>query len=755
MERKLSMQFIKQLLMIGVFAALSSNAFADTLTQPKNREEIGLEFYRSDIVALSKTGNNLLIVDGNYYYDRPRTMTVYDVKELKPVFSTPVSSGWEFDATLSGDGKRIVTSSAIYKEGDGAGYAVPEDLSLSIYEQNLEGFEPKYQWSLGNLLGLSYQDGELRIVGINHDASRILMRQYGYNSFAEKSYVFMPDFDKNALTSVVLDNDISFRAMSGDGYVLAGNLSRKHLELPDTAVLQLGSDYLQRVRLDSSDKGSFAQALSYDGKVVGGASTVDVETPQGVQSVIRPTVWYGENWSSSKMLLSDQVSLEAPIETSSFFLEQYDNNQNAIVSFLSADGRVAVVNGFSDGAHWMGQSNFSPEIWYGKNFDKYFRLIDQPSWDNSTTYRVTGMNSDGTVLSGRKMLWGGERFSDVLWRITYPSEDTNQSPPPEDTPTPPESTPIKPPVTEKGEPPTITMIDVNLTRKSFAQQSQHSMDVLQMQVDDLSRLQKSCMSSGDVVGNCFSVYTGRSRTGQLKQPYVGFSVARDFSPKFSAGIVVDYGMRNALPRNYQRGNSLGVGLYTQWQSKDWFFRSSVAMNHYKVGIRRDTLGDTEIGTGNSTLRSFGGSAIVGHRLRFDKHSELELYSGVRHTYVSQKAYVEKNIAFPASYNKVTMRDTSLVIGAQYKLSVSDKWSAQVLLEMGRSLQSQAPHYGVRQQYIGEWSYTPKLQKTRPLVNVGLEYKISPSKAVNLNAYYGKSILGNTSKGVNLSFTARF
>ncbi|NOL50743.1 autotransporter outer membrane beta-barrel domain-containing protein [Pelistega suis] len=755
------MFFHKSGILISALVLASGSSFAQTFLDVGDAErptvhsvDVPLVYspYYPAGLSLSKESGRYLIVENTEGWSSPKQLRTFFLRDVNRgeeiLFKDYLDSFSGKSFALSGDGQRIVTITNDYDPVED----IANDLSLTVYEPSQNSFTKKYKWSLPDTLAVPYNQNNLliEVEDINHDGSKILLSYRNWLQNIHEKHLVSADFQQGVLNKIALDNNFNAMAISGDGRVLAG--SWRHDTLNNTAVLQVGENYEQSVHLTNAGISSEANTLSYDGKVVGGYTVVSQETPFGMTSrVQRPTVWYGDDWKLSKFL---QSTPESP-----------EDIRDAQVSFLSADGRIAVVNATSFFDFSSSAGRF-PEIWYGQNFDKYFRLIDSP--DYLTAFRVTGMNADGTVLSGVRYNLGAESQHPVLWKVTYPKEQapppTEQVPPadqpsspgednPKDVPVA-EEKPVEPPVHDTVNPPKVTLIDVNLTRKSFTKQGEDGMRVLQMHIDDLKRLQQGCLVS-QVGESCFSVYTGLTSTGKLHQPHVGFSIARGFSPNFSAGIVLDYGMRGSLPRTYRTGNSLGVGLYAQWQSNGWSFRPSISMNHYSIDIRRDTLGLTEVATGNSSLKGFGASAILGRQIQLNNQGSIELYGGVRHTMVNRKAYVEKDVAFPVSYGKLKMKDTALVAGLKVSVPVSDKLSLRMTTEVEQSIQHKAPSFVAREQYIGEWKYTPKLKKSRPYISIGMEYKVSPMKVIQVNSYYGRSIMGNSSKGVMLSFTARF
>ncbi|ALR04598.1 autotransporter domain-containing protein [Xylella fastidiosa] len=465
-----------------------------------------------------------------------------------------------------------------------------------------------------------------------------------------------------------------------------------------------------------------ANAISADGKVIGGASHhyVTTEYYRSKRDQLA-TIWSGGNWATKTNL----GSLRS------------DNSGESLVAALSADGSIA-------GGAALNDANATRAIiWSGSHWATKTDLGTLKS-DNSGNSEVTALSPDGSVAVGTAATDSGSSHATV-WKITYPAESTSTSDSTTNTPTPSQ--------------PSVVTVDADNTKKTLSQLGAETFSVMDLQRQGLTRLQQHCQieTAGQ---SCWGVQTAISSIDGNRNKVAGIRLGHGFTETFSAGVSLDRSLSRSLPDSYLKNNgNLGAGLYAQWNTafhgSQWYVRPAVAFNRYNVTVQRPVLENTEAGIGSSRMKGRGASLEAGQTFKSDHGVLLGWHLGGRYNNVSRAEYSEQNAAFPTTYGEASFKRTSAYLGADatIPLTTNLKWMAAV--EIDRALKNRDAVYSAQADYIGSFNHRAGIKGTIATLSSGLQYTISEKILLGLTLDVNQTTFGDIARGGTLSVGGRF
>ncbi|MBR0574703.1 autotransporter domain-containing protein, partial [Pasteurella atlantica] len=83
-----------------------------------------------------------------------------------------------------------------------------------------------------------------------------------------------------------------------------------------------------------------------------------------------------------------------------------------------------------------------------------------------------------------------------------------------------------------------------------------------------------------------------------------------------------------------------------------------------------------------------------------------------------------------SFEKINYTDTALALGVEGRLPLTHKLSLLASAEVEQQLTGDNPTYTVSMPFVGGFSKTAKITKTRGRVQTGLSYNINPALSVS-------------------------
>jgi hypothetical protein len=94
-------------------------------------------------------------------------------------------------------------------------------------------------------------------------------------------------------------------------------------------------------------------------------------------------------------------------------------------------------------------------------------------------------------------------------------------------------------------------------------------------------------------------------------------------------------------------------------------------------ISREVIGDSEAGSGNASLESYGALAQISYGFKASDKILLTQYLGVRYSQIKRSAYVEgSNVSTPLSYSELKDDSTTALAGLKLNIALADDFNIQ-------------------------------------------------------------------------------
>lgn len=557
-------------------------------------------------------------------------------------------------------------------------------------------------------------------------------------------------------------DDSRVLALSYDGSIAVGGSINDYQGAATRPVVWHGDNWqtitdLGTLKADNIGGGQ-ANAISDDGKIIGGWSAVDDRANTSA------TIWTGDNWQT-------KIRLNG--------LTNYSNDPHyeaTEIYALTKDGKIAGGTSTDDS-----KQGDRPVVWSGDNYEV---ITDLGTLDANNRMEgvVTSFNGDGTIIAGFSEDANNDRGSwkPVVWKVKY----TDTTPPPT-TPTPPNTgttptpvtpppttpvtptppvtvtpvtpTPVTPPVvTPTPTPPTtpivVAKIDVDNTVKTVAKLGGDSFTLMSMQSHALDRLQYNCVRHQ---GFCFGLqedvhFGNTTDDNRTRDVAVGANVGYGFGNGLSVGVSLDHSINRKLPTSYRhQGDGVGVGAMVRYRSPIGIFGEvSAAYDNYTAQIARPLLDNTELGVNESKISGTAYTAKVGKEFGTGSKA-IRAYVGVSHKDISRDAYTEnESTAFPISYGKMSFKKTSAIAGAktQFGLTNAVSWVSDV--QLAQKLSGDDPTFTASLTGVDKYDFahTTAPAKTTGVFATGVRYQVAPNTHTEFLPYVNKGENGETGKG---------
>lgn len=209
-------------------------------------------------------------------------------------------------------------------------------------------------------------------------------------------------------------------------------------------------------------------------------------------------------------------------------------------------------------------------------------------------------------------------------------------------------------------------------------------------------------------------------------------------------------------------NAPAFGVFGTWsQNADgqgYSVRGAYRYSKADVTITRPVVGTSELGTGTADLTTQGVQLTVNRGMRINPAWAVSPYVGLRHVRVERDGYTEAGtITAPLTYAGLTETSTQLLLGA----NVAGQVAPRLTLLAGLGVEHDIKHRTSDYSATGVAGLTPfafndDLQRTRPVVSVGVKYDLQRNMQLGAQLVYRKEAFGSTSTTTGLvSFTAGF
>ncbi len=282
---------------------------------------------------------------------------------------------------------------------------------------------------------------------------------------------------------------------------------------------------------------------------------------------------------------------------------------------------------------------------------------------------------------------------------------------------------------------------------------QDSFELLSAQSYALERLQQGERAdTGRLHLNLQYDYHGNKA---LTDHATGLRARYGINDNLTLGVGYDHSVRRQLPDSYKNNHDSGnIGVYARYthhhpDGSETYLQPALAYNRYQADIRRPVLSNTEATHSPTTVQGQSYSLTLGQ-----ERQHLGWHSSIRHSHISRKGYRESG-DFPISYGDIALKDTSLALGIHSNYPLNSKLSLQPALEIEQRLGGSDPTYSAQGDYIGNFSHTVPLNRTRGKAQVSVKYQINDDMRISLTPSLSKDRIGEAKTGANLNFEARF
>ncbi|MDD4004881.1 MAG: autotransporter domain-containing protein [Elusimicrobiaceae bacterium] len=297
------------------------------------------------------------------------------------------------------------------------------------------------------------------------------------------------------------------------------------------------------------------------------------------------------------------------------------------------------------------------------------------------------------------------------------------------------------------------MTDVDNTKTAIANNGR--------QLDSLLNLKNFLLAQSldydcgfyDKRGICLSVsgwhYAG-NETANAAQTASTLKAGYRLSPRLRAGLFVDLVFSSTNPDNFDAKKTPlfggfvvlgdnGSGLGPQ-------LKLSGASNEADVSITRSVLSNTEAGKGDSTFCSTGFQGEASYGFKTGSGWSAIPYAGLRWTEVLRRAYTETaGAAFPVTYNKITQKQTTVLLGVRAKRQLSEAFGFEAGGGLEYDISSDLNGYSGTIDTLGAFEQdAPAVTKARAVGGLTAYYNLSGTQRLGVGVSLRRQALENVS-----------
>ena len=247
----------------------------------------------------------------------------------------------------------------------------------------------------------------------------------------------------------------------------------------------------------------------------------------------------------------------------------------------------------------------------------------------------------------------------------------------------------------------------------------------------------------DSKGGCFSFgsrYTDVQSPSMQTNSFVatgGYKIDNHFR---IAGFI-DQNLNNNTAHNIDIENKGPlVGLIGVWNQNanqlGWQIKVANAYQSKDASIKRSVTGTSEAGSGKTDIDSQSYVAEFSYNYAATSSLLLRPYVALRYALVKQEGYTETGVDNPLTYNSIRDRSKTALVGLKVKKQLTDKVVAKGSVGLEHDLSHKTDNLEVSGvSGLTSESFTNKLDKTRPVASVGVDYYIDPTQRLSATAFY--------------------
>jgi len=313
----------------------------------------------------------------------------------------------------------------------------------------------------------------------------------------------------------------------------------------------------------------------------------------------------------------------------------------------------------------------------------------------------------------------------------------------------------------------LTFAGVSLaqTQASLAQSAQALRGVYDLQNVAINNNLNNDCSLFDVHGICTSL------TGT--QNYLSGGVNNDTT---SGTLTVAYRVNDNvrigayLDQNLNTSNVTGVhlnngspafGAFAVWNANadglGTQIRVAAGYADKDLTVTRSAVQTSEAGSGTTSLKSYGASAIASYAMAMPGDFIFSPYAGIRYTKVSADAYTEatsSSVTDPLTYTALTQNATTALVGTKWTRRIAENAIAYASIGLEQDLNNNGGTYTATSANIvglTPIAFNPNINHTRPTASIGSYVNLGDRQRVAANLVWSEEAF-TTANATSLMIT---
>jgi hypothetical protein len=215
---------------------------------------------------------------------------------------------------------------------------------------------------------------------------------------------------------------------------------------------------------------------------------------------------------------------------------------------------------------------------------------------------------------------------------------------------------------------------------------------------------------------------------------------------------VDQQVNSSTPSGIKldnKGPMVGMSLVWNQHADHLGYQFKVA-NAYQskdIVITRSATGDAEAGRGDTEIQVQSYMAEVSYQFSDRVKTSYRPYFALRHAIIKQNAYTETGVENPLTFNTLEDKSTTVIMGMKSKYKLNNKVTLNGALGVEHDINDSVDKIQATSSTIT--GLTPvdlntSVNKTRPVVTLGVTYYISPNQSLSLQTQYQELAYTSTS-----------
>ena len=218
-------------------------------------------------------------------------------------------------------------------------------------------------------------------------------------------------------------------------------------------------------------------------------------------------------------------------------------------------------------------------------------------------------------------------------------------------------------------------------------------------------------------------------------------------PKFRLGAYLDQNLTASSPNGIvsAKNDTPMFGLFGVWNQKPdkhgFEIKATLAYATKGLDITRPVVGNSQPGSGSTSLTSQGINAIVKYGIALDRENVTQVmpYLGYRHTSSVMGAYSENaasNVAYPLSFGSITMNASTILFGVEGVHKVNDKTRITGTVGAEGDVYTNFGSYAVTNYaYLNANAINPAPMNLRPTASLSTSYDLDKNIRLGLTGLY--------------------